>query len=780
MHSLPPLISDLALILIVAGLVTVLFKRLKQPLVLGYIVAGFLAGPHMPYLPTVEDQSSIETWSSIGVIFLMFSLGLEFSIKKILKMGMRPVVAAAMVMGCMIGVGGATGRLFDWSSTDSLFLGGMLAMSSTTIIYKAYDDLGLRSKNFAGEVLSVLILEDILGILLMVILSATAVSQQFQGGELAKSLLSLGFFLVLWFVVGIYVVPAFLRHARNLINDETLVVVALGLCFLLVVLADRAGYSSAFGAFMMGSILAETLEAEKIEKLTAPIKDLFGAIFFVSVGMMVNPGILVEHWGAVLVITLAVLGGQAVFGTLSFVVAGHPLRRAMNCGFSLAQIGEFAFIIAGLGVSLNVTSPHLYPIVVAVSIITTFLTPYMIRFADPAYRFVSQRFGHYFKRIDADRVATELAAANSATAAEPATPRWVPAYVGQYLKAVVLQTLVYGVLIFATVVLSFSALLPALRNLLTHWPGNAVTGLITLWIVALFIRPVVARKHRSTAAQALRKHLAGRMLIGGTMALRIALALYTLFYIFEYLSPYAWYYHLLAAALTFGFIMRSRRIKYQSIRIERRFRQNLTQRETASRLNAPGNYAGRLAAHDLHLVRLTLPLCSHWAGQTLQELNFGQRFNVHVAAVLRGDRRINIPDGSTHIYPGDVLEVIGDDTGLETLAAQMQSEADAAPPTDNADHSLRLRRLPVSRRSELVGTTVADSGIRDVYDCMIIGFEDRSGTLEVSEASRTILAGDVLWVVGERPALRRLERLTTPPKTAAPTSAATGDGSGRR
>lgn len=273
MHSLPPLISDLALILIVAGLVTVLFKRLKQPLVLGYIVAGFLAGPHMPYMPTVQDHSSIETWSSIGVIFLMFSLGLEFSIKKIAAMGMRPILAAAMVMGCMIGVGGATGRLFDWSSTDSLFLGGMLAMSSTTIIYKAFDDLGLRRKRFAGEVLSVLILEDILGILLMVILSATAVSQQFEGGELVKSLLSLGFFLVLWFVVGIYVVPAFLRRARAFINDETLLVVSIGLCFVLVVLADRAGYSSAFGAFIMGSILSETLEAEKIEHLVSPVKD---------------------------------------------------------------------------------------------------------------------------------------------------------------------------------------------------------------------------------------------------------------------------------------------------------------------------------------------------------------------------------------------------------------------------------------------------------------------------------------------------------------------------
>jgi len=768
MHSLPPLISDLALILIVAGLVTVLFKRLKQPLVLGYIVAGFLAGPHMPYMPTVQDHSSIETWSSIGVIFLMFSLGLEFSIKKIAAMGMRPILAAAMVMGCMIGVGGATGRLFDWSSTDSLFLGGMLAMSSTTIIYKAFDDLGLRRKRFAGEVLSVLILEDILGILLMVILSATAVSQQFEGGELVKSLLSLGFFLVLWFVVGIYVVPAFLRRARAFINDETLLVVSIGLCFVLVVLADRAGYSSAFGAFIMGSILSETLEAEKIEHLVSPVKDLFGAIFFVSVGMMVDPGILVAHWGAVLVITLAVLGGQMVFGTLSFVVAGHPLRRAMNCGFSLAQIGEFAFIIAALGVSLKVTSPYLYPIVVAVSIITTFLTPYMIRLADPAYGLLSRRFGHWFKRIDADRVATERATATSGTPASSPQERRLTSYAGEYMKATVLQTLVYGVLIFATVVLSFSALLPVLRSLLTHWVGNAVTGLLTLWFVSVFVRPVVMRKHNSSSARALRTHFSGRLLVGISMGVRLLLAVYTLFYIIEYLSPFAWYYHLAAALLLLLFILRSRRIKYQSIRIERRFRQNLSQRETASRQNTPGSYAGRLAAHDMHLARLTLPTFTHWAGQTLQSLDLGRRCGVHVAAVLRGDRRINIPDGSTHLYPGDVLEVIGDDSCLENFAAQMQSATDAAPAADHADHSLRLLRLRVSRRSPLVGTTVAESGIRDTYDCMLIGFEDAAGNIEVSEASRTIVSGQVLWVVGERPALRRLEALVQPPKSTAP------------
>ena len=342
-------ISDLALILISASLVTLVFKRLKQPLVLGYIVAGFLTGPHMPYTPSVSDMSSIHTWADIGVIFLMFTLGLEFSFKKIVKMGIGPVIAACSVMFCMMSVGNMVGHLFGWGSMNSLFLGGMLAMSSTTIIYKAFDDLGLRQQKFAGEVLSVLILEDILGILLMVVLSALAVSRQFQGMELVGSLFKLGFFLILWFVVGVYIIPIFLRRTHRFLNKETLLVVSIGLCFLLVVIAGKVGYSSAFGAFMMGSILAETVEAEKIERVVSPVKDLFGAIFFVSVGMLVDPAVLAAYWLPIVVLCIAIIVGQAVFGTTSFLLSGQPLRIAVQGGFSLAQIGEFAFIIASLG-----------------------------------------------------------------------------------------------------------------------------------------------------------------------------------------------------------------------------------------------------------------------------------------------------------------------------------------------------------------------------------------------------------------------------------------------
>ena len=390
MSQLEPLIADLALILICAGVMTLLFKSLKQPIVLGYIVAGFLASPNMPYMPSVTDMHGVHIWSEIGVIFLLFALGLEFSFKKILRMGAAPIIAAVSIILAMMYVGACTGELFGWSQMDCIFLGGMLAMSSTTIIFKAFDDMGLRQQRFAGLVLSVLIIEDILAIVLMVMLSTLAVSKEFEGTQMLYSILQLGLYLVLWFTVGLYFIPLALRKLKPLMNDETLLITALALCFGMVVAASAAGFSAAFGAFVMGSILAETVEAEQIEHLVSPVKNLFGAIFFVSVGMMVDVALIIEYIVPIITIIAAVMLGQTILSTCGFLLSGQSLKTSMQCSFSLTQIGEFAFILATLGTSLGVTSDFLYPIVVAVSVFTTFTTPYMIRLAEPAYNVVSR------------------------------------------------------------------------------------------------------------------------------------------------------------------------------------------------------------------------------------------------------------------------------------------------------------------------------------------------------------------------------------------------------
>ena len=493
MAELPSMIKDLALILVMAGIVTLIFKKLKQPLVLGYIVAGFLVSPHMPYTASVVDVESIHLWADIGVMFLLFSLGLDFSFKKILRMGASPIISTCTIIFCMSMLGLAVGRAFGWGQMDCIFLGGMLAMSSTTIIYKAFDDLGLRQQQFAGLVMSVLILEDILAIVMMVMLSAIA-HGNLEGGQMLHSVMSIVFFLVLWLVVGIFAIPLFLRSVRNLINNEVLLVVALGLCCAMAVFSTQVGFSSAFGAFIMGSILAETIEAERIEKLVEPVKNLFGAIFFVSVGMLVDPKILVEYAIPIALLVLTILVGQSVFGTFSFMLGGESLKSAMRCGFSMAQIGEFSFIIASLGLSLGVISDFLYPVVVAVSVITTFLTPYMIRLATPAYNNLESHLPN--KLINS---LNQIAVGSHHTQEQS---KWK-----KLLTQMAINTVVYSILTSAAIAMMLTFVLPFMRELLPgwelHWYANAVTGVLTVLVIAPFLRAMVMKKNRSEEFRAL-------------------------------------------------------------------------------------------------------------------------------------------------------------------------------------------------------------------------------------------------------------------------------------
>jgi CPA2 family monovalent cation:H+ antiporter-2 len=379
MSHLPTLITDLAFILVAAGIISIVFKWLKQPVVLGYIIAGLLASPQIPFLPTVIDEANIQTWADIGIIFLLFALGLDFSFKKLMHVGVTAFITTLTIVIFMMTLGYITGMFLGWKHMDSLFLGGMLCMSSTMIIIKIFDDFGLKKQKFAGIVLGILIVEDLFAVLLMVLLSTLAISKHFEGTEMLSSIFKLVEFLLFWFLTGIFLIPTFLKKAKKYLNDETLLVVSLGLCFGMVILATEAGFSSALGAFVMGSILAETMEAERIEHLVQPVKNLFGAVFFVSVGMMIDLSILGQYILPIMIISSVVIIGQITFGSLGVLLSGQPLKVAIQSGFSLSQIGEFSYIIAALGLSLGVIAPHLYPIIVAVSVITIFISPYIVK-----------------------------------------------------------------------------------------------------------------------------------------------------------------------------------------------------------------------------------------------------------------------------------------------------------------------------------------------------------------------------------------------------------------
>lgn len=745
MGHLPTLISDLALILFLAGIVSLIFRRLKQPLVLGYIVAGFICGPQISFFPSVADEANISTWSDIGVIFLMFALGLEFSFKKIFKMGSIPFIAACTIIFCMIGLGSVAGHFFGWSRMNSLFLGGMLAMSSTTVIYKALSDMGLRQQRFASSVMSVLVVEDILGILLMVMLSTIAVSNSFQGMKLVSSLLQLALVLVVWFVVGVFVVPSFLRKVRRWMSNETLLIVSLGLCLLMVMLAEKMHYSSAFGAFMMGSILAETIEAEEISRLVEPIKDLFGAIFFVSVGMLVNPHVIAEYWLPILVLVTVILVGQAIFGTFGYLLSGQSLKVAMQSGFCMAQIGEFAFIIASLGNSLHVTADFLYPVVVAVSVITTFLTPYMIRLASPSYSIVEKRMPNFIRQIlDND---TSLP---SVSTQKP----W-----SRLLRSLFKQVAAYSFLSIAVITISFNSLLPFSRHTFTHWWGNAFCGIVTLIIISPFLRAIVMRKNHSDDFKTLwNEHRFNRFPLIFTIVVRYVIASAFVFYIINFLSPYSSLLHWCIAFFLVLIVMMSRMIKRESIMLEHLFMRNLNSRDMLAAEHGKINpqYAERLKEFDVHMANVALPMNSCFSGRTLMDLDLAKQHGVMVASISRVGQSIHIPGPNECLFPGDVLQVIGTDTHLMAFAQKVEGEVRQDGELD-PDKEMILRSLSVSPNSIFLNMRVSECGLRENYQCMLAGFQDKDNSqLSLPHASRVIRENDILWIVGERAALNIL------------------------
>ena len=749
MNEIPYLVKDLALILMVAGIVTIIFKKLKQPLVLGYIVAGFLVSPHMLYTMSVIDESDIKTWADIGVIFTLFSLGLDFSFKKIVKMGASPIIATVVIVFSMMMLGISVGHGFGWSKMDCIFLGGMLAMSSTTIIYKAFDDMGLRQQKFAGMVMSVLILEDILAIVMMVMLSAIAGGSNPDGEQMLGSIVKIGFFLVLWFIVGIFAIPWFLRSVRKLVNNETLLIVALGLCCGMAVLSTKVGFSSAFGAFVMGSILAETVEAEKIIKLVEPVKNLFGAIFFVSVGMLVDPKILVEYALPILALVCTILVGQAILGTLGFMLGGESLKSAMRCGFSMSQIGEFSFIIASLGLSLGVISNFLYPVVVAVSVITTFLTPYMIRLATPTYLVMEKHLPD--KLIN---VLNHFAMSHPSTTQQS---KWK-----SLLKQMTINTVAYSILSAAVITLMFTFVLPFMRSLFPgwrlHWYANAITGLLTIIIIAPFLRAIVMKKNHSNEWKRLWVESSiNRIPLLFTIFVRFVIALGFIFYICNYLTRFTNALMIIIGVVVVSLMIASRWTKKRSIKMERVFIHNLRSRDIMAQVNGEKKplYEGHLLDRDIHISEFEVPVDSTWGGKSLQQLHLRQRFRIDMSSIMRGSQRLNIPNGETIIFPGDKLQVIGNDEQLQKFATSIAQDI-YPEDLEIEKREMKLRQLIISSKSEFCGKSLIESGIRDKYNCMVIGLEEGQENLTKIAPSYVFQKGDILWIVGEESDLQKI------------------------
>ncbi|HET9571944.1 MAG TPA: cation:proton antiporter [Bacteroidales bacterium] len=774
MPHLPSLIFDLALILVSASIMTLLFKALKQPLVLGYIVAGILAGPHLQLLPVhITDTANVQTWADIGVLFLLFALGLEFSFKKLLAVGKTALLTATVAVSGMMLTGYLVGTWLGWSHINCLFLGGMLAISSTTIIIKAFNDLGMTNKPCAPQVFGVLIVQDLVAVILMVMLSTLSVSDKFNGSELLFSLTRLVFFLALWFIFGIFLIPTFLKRARKLMSEETLLIVSLGLCLGMVVVAVKAGFSAALGAFIMGSILAETTDVKRIEKMMEPLKNLFGAIFFVSVGMMVQPEILTQYAGPIGILVITVLLGQVIFSTTGFLLSGQTLQTAMQSGFSLAQIGEFAFIIASLGLSLGVTDSFLYPVVIAVSVITTFTTPYMIKLAQPAYRFLNRRLPEEWAyKLSQPRGRKELTSGQKT---------W-----GNFLRDFLVYTVVLSIVVVAIMLLSTLYLHPFLLKHLSEGVASLLSFFLTLTAMAPFLRAMMYSNGNSASSmfnlsmeKASNQHIL--LLLTG---LRIFTVFVTLLFATNTYFHIPWFVNLVLTLIILIVIIRSKWLLRRFWRLEARFLINLNEQQMEKNLLKIEANKGVMDLSEMqtnHWLDYKLFTCalrlrpgSPFVGQRIRDLTMRKVYNVMVIRVRTKEMDfINIPDGDYVLQPGDTLRLAGKRSSLRKLQEDELLTLEFVPHSFMTLHGfskLEFNRkeqkervtcsgIPLTKKSPLTGKNLIESNLGAKAKCLIVGLERGGKQLVNPDAKLVLEVGDVVWVVGEeKPVSRLIER----------------------
>lgn len=650
MH-IPSLFSDLALILIVASVTTLIFKWLKQPVVLGYIIAGILTGPHTHFFVTVQNLNNIEVWGQIGVAFLLFELGLEFSFKKIRKVGRTGVITAIMELLIMFTAGYMTGYFLGWSNMNSIFLGGMLTISSTSIIIKAYEDLNIKKQSYTNVVFGVLVVEDLIAVLQLVLLSTIAVTRSFNGLELGMSISKMIIFIVFWFIVGIYLIPGFFKRTKKMMGEETMLIVVIGLCFGMIFLADKMGLSAALGAFLMGSILSETVESDKIIKLITPLKHLFGAVFFVSVGMLVDFHVVTTNYLPILMITFLILFVKSFSAGFGVLVSGQSLKTAVQSGMSLSQIGEFSFIIASLGLSLKVIDPILYPIIVAVSVFTIFTTPFFIRFSEPIYNFLNTKLPLHWIR------AIEQISASSNQSDDQDLKKI-------YIKRYVERTLIYVILIVAIYSISFLVLEPFLKRFLPLLAEQILSFSITFIAVSPILGALIMNKlaskmdfNRIWRMNKIKRHILVILIL-----VRILIIILALTILINHFFNFTIAITLAVMIGLFLFFIASNKNMKRFLNMEERFIRNLNGKSNIEPQNMPD-----LTRHDVHFEIIEIYENSPCVGKTLLELDLDHTYGINVISIIRNDQKINLPDREEVVQSHDKLFIVGQDKQMQQI-----------------------------------------------------------------------------------------------------------------
>ncbi|MFL5813015.1 MAG: cation:proton antiporter [Bdellovibrionia bacterium] len=752
MH-LAPLIRDLAIILAIASVVAFIFQRIRQPVVLGYIVAGMIVGPS---LRLVSDLPSIRTWADLGVIFLMFTLGLEFSFRKLSKVGISAGLTAVFETSCMMLLGFATGRfLLHWAYRDSIFLGAMLSISSTVIILKALEEMGLKTRRFSEMIFAVLIVEDLIAILILVVLSTLGATRGFSGLDFLVSILQLILVIGGWFLAGYFIVPRFIRWVGATGSSEVLTLIALGLCLSLVVFAAYFGYSVALGAFVMGSILAESTESSRIIERMEPLRDVFAAIFFVSVGMLIDPKAAIENWPTILLITGILILAKVIFVTIGAVLTGQTLRTSIQVGFGLGQIGEFSFIIVGLGHSLGITNPRLYPIAVTVSLFTAFTTPYMIR--------VSHRFAVWLEKMLPIQVRDGL----SRYAAWTQERRANRAHTKEFYQ-LLFRWLLNGLIVSIAFVLTAEIVLPRLSA--EPW-SRAIVFSVSWMIGVVFSAPFiwamfhVFRDFKLHTIPNLdpnqESQLPSAPPRGGTLLIsRIATVIWIGLLSLEFF-PARYALAFISAINALLFVAFYPQLEGSYRWFENRF---LSAFAPTPKTKPVPDVLRDLTPWDAHLVRIKVHPNAPLVGNTLADTQMRKRYGVSVVAIQRGVQTLVAPKPDQIIFPKDELLVLGTDDQIDTLRPIIERPPGLADRFAGARaiEGYQLKNLFISERSPLLNCTLREAAIREDFGALVVGVERNHRRIINPDSNMKLQPGDIVWIVGEREKLDVLTKSLEP------------------
>ncbi|MFW7378728.1 MAG: cation:proton antiporter [Oligoflexus sp.] len=740
MH-LPDLIQDLAIILGVAAIVTFIFRLIKQPVVLGYIVAGIIVGPYTPPLFKVSDKASIETWAELGVIFLMFALGLEFSFRRLAKVGVSAATTAALQIVTMIFLGYTLAQILGWSTMNAAFLGCMIAISSTTIIIKALEELHLKTRRFAELVFGILIVEDLAAIVMLVALSSIATKASLSGMDLlgvgGKMLLIVGS----WLVIGMFIVPRFIHAVSKRGNNEMMIIVSLGLCLALVSLSAYFHFSVALGAFIMGSILAETNQAQRIEELINPLKDVFGAVFFVSVGMLLNPSIIMDNLLTITLICLVVIFGKVLSVSLGALTTGQTMSTSIHSGLSMAQIGEFSFIIATLGLSLNAIDEDIYPIIVAVSLITTFTTPYFIRAAPAVTSFVENNLPQPL-RISIDEYGAWFQRRSTMSSFSQSF----------YLRLI--RWAASAIMVITIFVFSARRLAPWIEN--SFVAGNQ--GRTLAWVFAFIISsPFIwgmasAFRSKSPDGKSVRDFT-----YTGSLFLSRLLAILLVGFLSSEFFP-TWIALMITIFAAAGLlVLLKKRLEAYYHWFEEKFLSGInTQTSNHPAAAAPPSHA-HLLPWEAHLVAIPVEADCNLVGQSLATIRVRERFGVSIVVIKRGNRDLITPNAHDLIFPGDTLLCFGNDEELERFSAEAKQNPTPKSKMEADSNQYSLGQIELDEQSKLVGSTIRDSDFQSTYHAMVVGVERGDTRIENPRSDLRLEKGDRLWIVGEISQIKTLQ-----------------------